>query len=255
MLACAVSLIFSAFCASAADEEFSYVVDDANVLTEETENYIEQNLKAVEDEFVGTVQFVTIAADVMPEYISDIGFLDEVGNLGTLFSSSIKNENIILWADGADQMKIFSLKNPYGKYENEKEVNNVISEHINGMNDKQSIIRDTFSINIASQYFNIDKTEQIPNTLTVGALDAEFFIDRELEKNSMYQYAGVAVFAGVMVVFAVIFIKNKTPEGTLPGDGSNFKEGFGSGVAACSNITGPQGTTTGLGSFSLGPKG
>ncbi len=180
MLACAVSLIFSAFCASAADEEFSYVVDDANVLTEETENYIEQNLKAVEDEFVGTVQFVTIAADVMPEYISDIGFLDEVGNLGTLFSSSIKNKNIILWADGADQMKIFSLKNPYGKYENEKEVNNVISEHINGMNDKQSIIRDTFSINIASQYFNIDKTEQIPNTLTVGALDAEFFIDREL---------------------------------------------------------------------------
>lgn len=62
-----------------------------------------------------------------------------------------------------------------------------------------------------------------------------------------------AVCLGILVIIG-IFVTRKPPEGTVPGDGSNFKDGIGSGVMGLTTTQSTSGYTSGTGGLSYSPK-
>ncbi len=119
--------------------------------------------------------------------------------------------------------------------------------------DKQQIIRDSFSIYFAGICYINNKN--IPDTMTVGSVSAGEYVKDMFERNSMIKnIIGMVVFVAATAGLIVLFAKSKTPEGTVPGNGSNFKGGIGSGVSAIGGIPGPAGITTGSGGLTPSPR-
>lgn len=263
-IVCAMTLVFSAFAVSASeteDEKPRYIYDSADVMNKRTEDYIEYHMKGMLSQFDGSVIFLTVKGDSMPKNILDLGSVPELGNIleyitGGLNEKDDETRNIILWVDGADKIKLFSTFGTDGDDYYYSEADKAISQHIKNMDDHQAAIRDAFSIYMASRFYFLDKLDEVPDTLTVGAIDAKVFTQKEFGQNQFVKkYAGPLVLIGVVGIIIFIFAKNKTPEGTVPGDGSNFKDGIGSGVAAMTGMPGQHGYTTGMGSLGAGPRG
>lgn len=257
-IVCAMTLVFSAFAVSASDDKTiddKTIIDESDILTPQTEQYIEENLKEARHVFAGITRFSAEPISKMPyfnenhtisgEYFFDVNLTADL------------NETIIIWADGANEIKSFNLFNTNGDTKNYRDVQRLIKKHVKNIDDRQTVIRDSFSLFVACRYYYYDNVENIPDTLTVsGISDISAFVKKELDRytfirNTFGTVFGVAVIAAIVVFFA----RRKTPEGTVPGDGSNFKDGIGSGVAAMTGMPGTHGYTTGMGNLGAGPRG
>ena len=252
-IACTLTVVFSLFGVSALDVQT--VIDESDLLSAQTEQYIEENIKNSPHMFGGITRFAAEPTDKM------VTFNEHNTILGRYFSdmdiSANLNATVIVWADGANEMKSFSLTQPKGDMKNYNDVKRLINKQIKKTDDRQTAIRDAFSIFLASRYYYYDSVENIPDTLTVSGIDdLGAYVKSELDKATFYRNTfGIVVGIAIIAALVVFFARRKTPEGTVPGDGSNFKEGLGSGVAAMTGMPGQSGYTTGMGALGAGPKG
>ena len=252
VLICALSLFFSVFCVSAADEKSDYIVDNAGILTDQTKSYIEENLKAVEDRFNGHMYFVTLDTDTLPNklYASD-----EIEGIDSLSNDDGNGDKIIiLWASESNLIKLYKPSKPQYDNYNYVEVIQLIADSLSDSSDEQAVIRDSFSIYVASEMFYENDEKHIPDTLTVGTVKAREIVEKNLEKTSSESTAiGIGVVVVILIVIVIIFGLNKTPQGKIKPDGSNFKGGYGSGSGAMTNMPG-QMNGPGFGNFGSGGK-
>lgn len=220
-LICTVLLFVTSLGTSvfATEGEYSLVSDEAGVLTEETKSYIQTNLRETSFPYDGTVKFATVKADEAPKNGVDGGFVKRSPN---------SDNYTFVWVDGANVLKLYGESKTPITDSKIKLLEKEIAEHSESIDDKQTIIKDAFGIYAAGLCY----PNRTPESMTVGAVSAEEYVAKLMKRYETRRNIFGAIL--VVIVIAVIiffFAKRKTPEGTVPGDGSMYKKGYGSGVA------------------------
>ena len=233
---------FGAFAAGGAGSSGS-VLDEAGILSGETKEYIEMNIDKLQTSDGRKVQFKTISADKAPEN-GVIGFgTDDFGA-------------VLVWVDGADEIRMYSAANPSGSVKSYRSLNKEIEKHNENIKDRQLLVKDSFSMLAAGMYYDEGRENEIPDTLKISGESAEQYICDTMSKyKTRNMILGIAVAVVLVSAIIVIFMMGKIPEGKLPGDGSNFKDGYGSGVAATTKMPGQADNVAGSGGIGRGMGG
>ncbi len=220
------------------------VLDEAGILSVETKEYIDKNIERLSATSGEKIQFRTMSAAEAPT--------DGIMGFGT---DDVKK--VFIWVDGADVIRVYSAENPSGSTDKYKQLNKELVEYTAGIDDSQLLIKDSFSMLAAGVFYDEHQEDMIPETMTIGGKPAKESISRTMGKyRTKYRTKNMVIGISLTVLIAsaiiFIFIKSRAPEGSVPGDGSNFKDGYGSGVAAAVGMPGQSDGVAGSGGIGRG---
>lgn len=206
----ALTMIVSGFGVFAEGEAKELINDPDDILTAQTEAYIEKYLAEIGEDFGTTAYFEAVSDSNVPTMVSG-----ERGEGAMLFR----------WTDSSEHIALYRGSGRVGLDDTEREV----EKYAKNVADKQEQIKDAFSFYVVRFYgYNEDKT--LPEGMMIGGMSAEEFFEKK--SGLPATLIGIGIVLGVVAVIVIIAMVNKTPKGSIDPNGSNFKKGFGSGSAA-----------------------